>query len=106
VRRSCPNVPALDFCEHLLAIAGDEPGPKPAGGCGQCLELGDTWVHLRFCLDCGQVGCCDESKNRHASKHAAERGHHVARSKEPGEMWAWCYPDDQGIDLVGEETWA
>lgn len=89
-------------CDHLLAVPD---APKPPGGCPACLALGDTWVHLRFCVTCGTVGCCDQSKNRHARAHAAGTGHPVARSKEPGEMWAWCYPDDEGITLPFDETW-
>ncbi|MEK7252792.1 MAG: UBP-type zinc finger domain-containing protein [Actinomycetota bacterium] len=90
-------------CEHLVAVRAD---PKPDGGCGPCLERGDTWVHLRFCVTCGAVGCCDQSKNRHARAHAASTGHPVARSKEPAEMWAWCYQHEAGIAVDGAETWA
>lgn len=90
-------------CEHLAAV-GD--APKPPGGCVACLAIGDTWVNLRFCVTCGIVACCDASKNRHARRHAGEAGHPVARSRQPGEMWAWCYPDDEGIDLPFEESWA
>ncbi len=89
-------------CEHLLSIPAMA---KPAGGCDPCLERGDTWVHLRFCVTCGAVGCCDQSKNRHARAHAAT-GHPVARSKEPGEMWAWCYADEMGVEVAVPETWA
>ncbi len=62
-------------------------------GCAQCLALGDTWVHLRMCLTCGQVGCCEDSKNKHALKHYQQDGHPIVRSHEPGETWLWCYPD-------------
>ena len=65
----------------------------------QCLATGDDWVHLRFCATCGQVGCCDDSTNRHASRHAAEAGHPVMRSKEPGENWAWCVDHRMGTQL-------
>ncbi len=78
-------------CIHLTAIPLD---PMPDGGCTECLRLGDTWVHLRYCVACGNTGCCDSSKNRHARRHAAETGHAVVRSKEPGENWAYCYDDD------------
>jgi signal transduction histidine kinase len=87
-------VPTL--CEHLLAV---EDTPKPAGVCEQCLATGDDWVHLRFCTTCGQVGCCDDSANRHASRHAVEAGHPVVRSKEPGENWAWCVEHQIGTQL-------
>jgi hypothetical protein len=83
-------------CEHLATV---EDGPKPDGGCEPCLELGDTWVHLRFCVTCRTVGCCDDSKNRHARRHAEATGHPVIRTKEPDENWAWCIPDDVGIGL-------
>lgn len=69
-------------------------GPVPEGGCPTCIEMGDTWVHLRFCVTCGAVGCCDDSKNQHARKHAAAGGHPVIRSKEPGDSWAYCYEHD------------
>lgn len=62
-------------------------------GCQECLDIGDTWVHLRICMTCGHVGCCDSSKNKHASKHAKETGHPIVKSFEPGENWAWCYVD-------------
>ena len=83
-------------CEHLATVAD---GPKPEGGCEPCLEVGDTWVHLRFCVTCGKVGCCDDSKNRHARRHAESTGHPVIRTKEPDENWAWCIPDDVGVHL-------
>jgi len=89
-------------CAHLTVVTN---GPKPAGGCAACLALGDTWVHLRFCLSCGEIGCCNQSKNRHASKHATTTGHPVARSREPEEMWAWCYPDEDFVDIEGPEIW-
>ncbi|MFI5392457.1 MAG: UBP-type zinc finger domain-containing protein [Myxococcota bacterium] len=67
---------------------------EPAGStCVACIELGDTWVHLRSCMTCGLVGCCDSSKNRHASRHAAHADHPIARSLEPGEDWWWCFID-------------
>ncbi len=89
-------------CHHLDNVVN---GPKPRTGCETCLAQGDTWVHLRFCLTCGAVGCCDESKNRHSRKHAATPGHEAARSAEPDEMWAWCYQHETGVDVDGPETW-
>ncbi|MCL1593632.1 MAG: UBP-type zinc finger domain-containing protein [Actinomycetia bacterium] len=65
------------------------------GGCTDCIAVGDTWVHLRYCVGCGSIGCCDSSKNRHARKHWELTGHGVVRSKEPQEYWAYCYPDDE-----------
>jgi CPA2 family monovalent cation:H+ antiporter-2 len=78
-------------CLHLTNLPVD---PIPEGGCAQCLAMGDTWVHLRFCVACGNVGCCDSSKNRHARKHAEGSSHPVVRSAEPGESWAYCFADD------------
>jgi signal transduction histidine kinase len=92
---------ASEKCEHLLAV---ENTPKPEGGCEQCLAVGDTWVHLRFCVSCGQIGCCDDSKNRHARKHHEATGHPVMRTKEPGENWAWCFADDMGRALPDAPT--
>ena len=63
-------------------------------GCEECLKTGDPWVHLRLCLVCGKVGCCDSSKNRHATRHAHESGHPVVGSIEPGEAWRYCYIDE------------
>lgn len=62
-------------------------------GCQECLEIGDTWVHLRLCLTCGHVGCCDSSKNRHATRHFHATEHPIIRSLEPGENWAYCYKE-------------
>lgn len=62
-----------------------------AKGCEECLKTGDTWMHLRLCVHCGHIGCCDDSKNQHASKHHAATGHAVIQSFEPGESWMWCY---------------
>ena len=75
-------------CEHLQA---DDNVPAKTDGCEECLKTGDTWVHLRRCLRCGHVGCCDNSKNRHATKHFHASTHPVIQSFEPGEDWKWCY---------------
>ena len=61
--------------------------------CEDCIQTGDTWVHLRMCLICGRVGCCDSSRNKHATKHFQTAGHPLIRSIEPGERWIWCYTD-------------
>lgn len=71
----------------------------PPGGCTDCLAIGGTWVHLRYCVTCKETRCCDDSPNRHASKHAAAEGHPVMRSKEPGENWAWCFTHRMGVEL-------
>jgi hypothetical protein len=68
---------------------------RPTPGCEDCLKIGARWVHLRICLTCNHVGCCDDSPNQHASKHNASTKHPVITSGEPGEIWAYCYPDDQ-----------
>ncbi|THJ74908.1 UBP-type zinc finger domain-containing protein [Candidatus Frankia alpina] len=77
---------------HLSAIRDVEPVTPE--GCGECLRSGGRWVHLRLCLTCGNVGCCDSSPSRHASAHAAGHGHPIVRSFEPGEDWRWCYVDE------------
>jgi uncharacterized UBP type Zn finger protein len=66
--------------------------------CEDCIKTGDSWVHLRMCTDCGHVGCCDSSKNKHATKHFHHTKHPVVRSIEPGENWTWCYVDE----IMGE----
>lgn len=68
--------------------------------CEECVKTGDRWVHLRMCLICGHVGCCDSSKNRHATRHFQESGHPLARSIEPGENWVWCYVDETAAGSV------
>jgi len=83
-------------CTHTDQIADVQP--VTTKGCRQCLEAGDRWLHLRLCLECGEVGCCDSSPNQHASKHAAASGHPIAASFEPGEDWAWCYVDEVMLD--------
>ena len=84
-------------CAHLNLI--HTRGANSAG-CEECLKIGDSWVHLRVCMVCGKTGCCDDSKNQHASKHFAETGHPIMRSKEPGETWGWCYVDRKMFDPI------
>ena len=79
-------------CEHL-AEAPFAVDPRTPDGCEECLRDGTVWVHLRLCLTCGHVGCCDSSIGKHASKHHEETGHPVMRSFEPGEGWRWCFVD-------------
>jgi uncharacterized UBP type Zn finger protein len=78
-------------CTHLDMI---RPVTPSAEGCEECLQLGARWVHLRLCLTCGHVGCCDSSPNRHASKHATVAAHPLVQSFEPGEDWLWCSVDE------------
>ncbi len=86
--------PATASCGHLDAIARPEPA---AAGCIDCLRTGDRWVHLRMCLTCGHVGCCDSSKNQHATRHFWSTHHPIVRSMEPGEDWRWCYVDEVAV---------
>lgn len=79
-------------CKHIDDAAN--PRPTTPQGCEDCLKSGDSWVHLRLCLTCGHVGCCDSSKNTHATKHYHATKHPVIRSFEPGENWRWCYVDE------------
>jgi uncharacterized UBP type Zn finger protein len=78
-------------CTHLTAIRPVEPRTD---GCEECLQTGSDWLHLRLCLSCGHVGCCDQSPGRHATKHFHQRNHPIVRSFEPGETWLWCYVDE------------
>jgi uncharacterized UBP type Zn finger protein len=71
--------------------------PRTPNGCQECLELGTRWVHLRLCLTCGHVGCCDSSPMRHARSHAQDIGHPIVQSMEPGESWRWCYVHDNYV---------
>lgn len=81
---------APTVCEDIASL-GAEPTPSTEDGCEDCLAQGTGWVHLRMCLTCGKVGCCDSSPEKHASRHAAEASHPVIRSYEPGESWRWCF---------------
>jgi CPA2 family monovalent cation:H+ antiporter-2 len=82
-------------CAHMNQIVDVKPDSPDA--CPRCVELGDDWVHLRVCLVCGRVGCCDNSKNKHATRHFHESGHPVMQSYEPGEAWRWCYVDESFV---------
>jgi CPA1 family monovalent cation:H+ antiporter len=83
------NKPCLHLNQANLDIQ-----PKTPEGCEECLAIGDIWVHLRLCLTCGHVGCCDSSKNKHATKHFHLTKHPVVKSLQPGEDWCWCYIDN------------
>ncbi|HEX3796534.1 MAG TPA: UBP-type zinc finger domain-containing protein [Acidimicrobiales bacterium] len=82
----------MSGCTHLEQMVDIEP--QTPTGCTACLLLGDGWVHLRLCLSCGFVGCCDSSPNAHATEHFAEDGHPLMQSFQPGEDWIWCYVDE------------
>lgn len=92
-----PKVPG-PLCDHLATAEG-LPALARADGCEDCLLIGGTWLHLRQCLACGRVGCCDRSPNRHATAHFRAAGHPVIRSVEPGESWRWCYVDEVAAGL-------
>jgi hypothetical protein len=77
-------------CSHMDMIHDVSPNTD---GCQECLEMGDTWFHLRICKTCGHVGCCDDSKNKHATKHFHATQHPIMQSLEPGEEWLWCFID-------------
>jgi len=83
-----------DLCEHLRAPSG-VPSPLTPRGCEQCLRDGTRWVHLRLCLTCGHVGCCDSGPWKHATGHHESTGHPTMRSFETGEAWRWCFVDQQ-----------
>jgi CPA1 family monovalent cation:H+ antiporter len=87
------GMPGRGDCEHLRG-APDDRTPNTPGECEECVRDGTTWVHLRLCLECGHVGCCDSSPMRHATAHFHESGHPVMRSAEPGESWRWCFVDE------------
>jgi uncharacterized UBP type Zn finger protein len=85
-------------CTHLDTITVTEL-PESTEGCEECLKTGGKWLHLRICLECGKVGCCDDSPNKHASQHAREDDHPLIRSLEPEEDWSWCFIDEVGMVL-------
>ena len=80
-------------CTHLDTIAVVDL-PESIPGCEDCLKIGGEWVHLRMCMACGHIGCCDSSPNRHARRHAGEAEHPIVRSAEPDEDWSYCFTDD------------
>ena len=83
-------------CSHTDQIEITEL-PEEVAGCEDCLVSGDVWLHLRICLTCGHVGCCDDSPNKHASAHAGATEHPIIRSLEPGEEWCYCFVDEIGM---------
>lgn len=93
-----------ETCTHLDHVLVTEL-PESVDGCADCLAAGTPWLHLRICLECGHVGCCDSSPMQHATAHAAATGHPIIRSLEPGERWSWCFPDELAMvlpDIHGE----
>ncbi|HVT60332.1 MAG TPA: UBP-type zinc finger domain-containing protein [Thermoanaerobaculia bacterium] len=94
--QSAESVRIAAPCGHVAAVKLQEVR-RPAAGCEDCLKIGGRWLHLRTCLSCGHVGCCDSSPNRHATKHFHTSGHPIVTSAEPGETWIWCYVDEQEL---------
>ncbi len=82
----------MSLCQHLKHSHYKAPAVHV---CEECVKLGDSWVHLRTCLECGHVGCCDSSKNQHATKHYKHSKHPVMASAQPDERWLYCYIDEQ-----------
>lgn len=93
---------AATSCAHLASILILE-GPDEVDGCDTCLAEGGTWMHLRMCMTCGVVGCCDDSPHQHARRHAEAEAHPVVRSIEPGESWSYCFVDDAVFNVQGAE---
>lgn len=89
----------MSSCTHLDSVQLARL-PEAVDGCEDCLASGEPWLHLRICLECGKVGCCDDSPNRHARAHAHEAGHPLIRSLEPGESWSWCFVDSVPLNLA------
>jgi hypothetical protein len=85
-------------CQHLDTVEFLEPPAHPAG-CEDCLKMGGRWVHLRMCMACGHIGCCDSSPNKHATAHHFASAHPIVTSAEPGETWSWCYEDQLMLGL-------
>jgi hypothetical protein len=90
------KVDLSDPCEHAAQAVLREVA-RPARGCEDCMKTGGRWVHLRACLTCGHIGCCDNSPNRHASAHYHASKHPIITSAEPGETWCWCYVDERAL---------
>ena len=91
VHEVMPDMTAMSPDPHIDQIRPVTPSSR---GCEDCLKIGDRWVHLRLCLTCGHVGCCDSSKNKHARAHFHGTKHPIVQSFQPGEDWRWCYVDE------------
>ena len=85
-----------DACTHTGTIRDVTPSAR---GCEDCLKTGSWWVHLRLCRTCGHVGCCDDSPNKHATKHFKATGHPIIEGYDPPEGWGWCYVDETFVEL-------
>lgn len=93
----------MALCSHTDQVKVTELPPE-VPGCEDCLAVGDPWLHLRICLECGHVGCCDDSPNKHATAHAEASGHPLIRSLEPGDRWGWCYVDRRLYDPMPTDS--
>ena len=87
----------MNVCTHKDQILVTRPALEDIEGCDDCLKIGGWWVHLRVCLTCGHIGCCENSPNKHALHHYKQTRHPIIQSVEPGETWRWCYADEAGI---------
>jgi uncharacterized UBP type Zn finger protein len=90
-------------CTHLSQVADVAPS---GNGCVECLANGGRWVHLRLCMTCGHVGCCDSSPNKHASAHFSAADHPIVQSYEPGEDWWWCYADEVAFTVADSPSFS
>ena len=90
-------------CSHLTEAKDVTPS---GNGCVECLAMGASWVHLRLCMTCGHVGCCDSSPNKHATAHFHSDGHPLVQSYEPGEDWWWCYADEVAFEVAGAASFS
>ncbi len=88
----------MPICTHLETVNVTQL-PYEVDGCEDCLAIGGLWLHLRICLECGHVGCCDDSPNRHATAHHRATTHPLIRSLEPGEDWSWCFADQVALRI-------
>jgi hypothetical protein len=88
-------------CSHEKAVRDVTPSAR---GCEECLKTGSKWLHLRLCRTCGHVGCCDDSPNRHATKHFHATGYPIIEGYDPPEGWGWCYIDEVFLDLSDRAT--
>lgn len=91
---------SVALCSHLDQVR--DVVPRTPQGCEECLKIGSPWLHLRLCLICGHVGCCDQSPNRHATGHFHQTGHPLIRSFQPGEDWGWCYVEEVFLEPAPE----
>jgi uncharacterized UBP type Zn finger protein len=89
----------MAICTHIADLP-PHVEPRTPEGCEECLAIGQGWVHLRLCLTCGHVGCCDSSPGKHATKHYRTVGHPVVQSFEPGEDWVWCFADEALVQVA------